>query len=369
MSQPSVIPCWRRRCMAVFTYTLHCKASRTSAIWQGTRGDSVHLPTALQSEPNISHVASSSRRFGSLTSCIANRRRTSAMCRPTPSDFVHVPTALQGEPNVSMAGNSRQFGSLTDGFARRAERQPDSEHLPAIRFTYHLHCEASGTSMILRATRRFGSHTGCISTRAERQYVASNYRLFGSLTNCISKRADRQPDGEQFLAIRFTHILYYKTSPKSAMWRATRCDSVHVLSALQDELNVSHAASNSVRFGSLTDCIVDRADCQSHGGQLPPIRLTHQLHCKASRTSAILRATRRNSVHLLARLQCVPNVSHIACNTRQFGSLTTYIAKGAEHQLSQATSGDSIHIPSALRSELSVSYMTSNSRGFGTLTN
>src|SRR3979411_2526250 len=157
--------------------------------------------------------------------------------------------------------------------------------------------------------------------------MASNSRRFGSLTDCIAKRAERQPYGEQLPALRFTYLLHCKASRTSAIWRATPGDSVHLPTALQSEPNVSHMASNSRRCGSLTSCIVKRAERQPYGEQLPAIRFTYRLHCKASRTSAIWRATPGAAVHLPSALQSEPNVSHMASNSRRFGSLTDCIAK------------------------------------------
>ena len=124
-----------------FTYELHCKASRKSAVsarldWRRVRS------------------------CGSLTACIAKR----AERQPCRLDMtgggcghaVHLPSALQREPNVSHVVSTRlEAGAV-------------------MLLTYSLYCKASRTSAMSpvldwRRVRSCGSLTRCITKRAERQ--------------------------------------------------------------------------------------------------------------------------------------------------------------------------------------------------------
>ena len=144
---------------------------------------------------------------------------------------------------------------------------------------FHLH-PASGRSTIWRATHRDSVHLPtAFHSETNVSHITRNSRRFGSLTSYIA--SEYQPYGRQFLVTRFTYSLHCKQT--SVIRRATPGDSVHLLAALQSELNVSHMASNFLRFGSLTHCIA--SEYQSYDEQLPEIRFTYSLYCK--RTSVI----------------------------------------------------------------------------------
>ena len=125
-----------------FTYSLHCKASRTSAV--SSRLDWRRV-----------------RSCGSLTACIA-KGAESQPCRLDSTGgrcghAVPLLPALQREPNVTHVVSTRlEAGAAT-------------------RFTYILHCKASRKS--------------AMSSLLEWRRV----RSCGELTVCIAKRAERQP--------------------------------------------------------------------------------------------------------------------------------------------------------------------------------
>jgi len=289
-----------------FTYSLHCKVSRTSA---------------MSSSLDWRRV----RSCGSLTTCIAQR----AECQPCHLDStggrcgheVNLRPALQSEPNVSHVV-STQAGAV-------------------MRFTYSLHCKTSRTSAVSsrlgwRQVRSCGSLTFCIAKRAERQpcrldstgggcshavYLLPALQSEPNVSHVVSTQAGT--------VMRFTYSLHCKTSRTLAMssrldWRQVRsCGSltsyiakraecqpcrldstgggcghaVYLLPALQSEPNVSHVVSTRLEASEV-------------------MRFTYILHCKASRTSA-----------MSSRLDWR--------RARSCGSLTRCIAKRAECQPSR----------------------------------
>jgi len=382
-----------------FPYFLHCKGSRTSPMssrldWRqvqprgsltsfiakraesqpcrlysngGGCGHAVNLLSALQSEPNVSLVVSTRLEAGaimrftyflhykasrtsavssrldwrrvrscaSLTVCIATRAEREP-CRLDSTGggcghAVHLLSALQSKPNVSHVISTRlEAGAV-------------------VRFTYILHCKGSRTSAMSsrldwRRVRSCGSFTSCIAKRAERQpccltstgggcghavhllsalqskpnviHVVSTRRSSGSLTGCIAKGAERQPCRLDSTGGGCGH-------------------AVHLLPALQSEPNVSHVVSTRLEAGAV-------------------MRFTYILHCNESRTSA-----------MSSRLDWR--------RVRSCGSLTSCIAKRAEHQpccltLTEGGCGHAVHLLSTLQSEPNVSHVVSTRRSCGSLT-
>jgi len=424
-----------------FTYFLLCKACRTSAMssrfdWRRVRscgshtvciakraerqpcdldsngggcGHAVHLPSALQREPNVSHVVSTRLQAGAVMrftySLHCNASRTSTVLSHL--DWRRV----------------RSCGSLTICIAKRAERQACRLDSMVMRFTYILHCKGSRTSAMssrldLRRVRSCGSLTPCIAKRAERQPccltstggecghavhllsalqsepnvsdVVSTRLSCGSFTGCIAKRAERQPcpvDStgggcshavhlqsslqsepkvshvvstrlEAGAVMRFTYSLRCKESRMSAMSSRLDGHAVHLLAALQWEPNVSHVVSTR-----LEACAV--------------MRFTYSLHCKASRTSAM--SSRLVVMRFTYTLHC--NESRTSAMSSRLdwrrvwscGSLTRCIAKRAERQPCCLTStgggcGHAVHLLSALQSERNVSHVVSTQRSSSSLT-
>ena len=142
-------------------------------------------------------------------------------------------------------------------------------------------------------------------------------------------QAERQPRYKRLPAISFTYNLCCKASETSTTLRVTPGDSVHLPPALQTKPNVSHVTSDSQRFGLLTSYVAKQAERQPRYKRLPAIRFTYNLCCKASETSATLRVTPGDSVHLPPALQTKPNVSHVASVSQRFGSLTGCVTKRA----------------------------------------
>jgi hypothetical protein len=214
----------------------------------------------------------------------------------------------------------RSYGSLTYCIANRAERQPcrldwtgggcgHAVHLHAelqsesnvshvvstrreagavMRITYSLHCKAIRTS--------------AMSSRLEWRRVQS----CGSLTSCIAQRTDRP----------------CRLESTGGGWD----QAVHILPALQSEPNVSDVVPTRLETGTV-------------------MRFTYELHCDASRTSAISSGMNWRRV-------------------RSCGSLTSYIAKRAERQpcrLESTGSGceHAVHLHPAFQSEPNVSYVVS----------
>jgi len=119
------------------TYSLHCKrADRQQCRLDSTGGGcdhAVHLLSALQSKPNVSHVISTRRSCGSLTVCIAKRAERQP-CRLDSTEgrcghAVHLHPALQASRTSAMSSRLDwrrvwSCGSLTSCIAKGAERQP-----------------------------------------------------------------------------------------------------------------------------------------------------------------------------------------------------------------------------------------------------
>jgi len=170
----------------------------------------------------------------------------------------------------------------------------------------------------------------------------SNSLRFGSLTRCIA--SEHQSYDEQLPEIRFTYFLHYKhtsamrpaagdsvhlrtalqSEPNVATWRATRGNSTLLPPALHSEPGVSLMASNSRDSVHLLS-LLHSEPYFSHMASFRVIRFTYHLNCIASQTSAILRATPGDSVHLPSVMQCKPNVSYYASNSRRCGPPTSCI--------------------------------------------
>ncbi|KAA8893228.1 hypothetical protein FN846DRAFT_549991 [Sphaerosporella brunnea] len=154
-----------------FTYRLHVKRAERQPYGLnqgGGSGDSIHLPPAWQSEPNVSHIVSTREAGAGI-----------------PSTYHLHGKASRTSPISSQLGRRELgFHPLTSCMTKRAERQPyclnqgggsmDSISYPlhthvrtsaissqawrreGIGFTYHLHCTVSQTSAISSRPERCG---------------------------------------------------------------------------------------------------------------------------------------------------------------------------------------------------------------------
>ena len=127
--------------MIRFTYFLHSKASRTSAISSqpGRRGDLVHLLPALQSEPNVSYIVSTREVRGNLFHAVIWFTYF-LYCKA--SRMSAISSQRGSRPVIRFTYELHCKASRTSAISSQRGR------CAAIRFTYFLHCKASRTSAI-----------------------------------------------------------------------------------------------------------------------------------------------------------------------------------------------------------------------------
>jgi len=318
-----------------FTYELHCKESRTSAMssrldWRRVQSCG-SLTSCIPKQAERQPCRLDCRRVrscGSLTSCIAKRaERQPCHLHPTAGrcgNAVPLPATVQSEPKVSHVVSTGSGCGHAVHLLAALQSEPNVSHVistrleacAVMRFTYSLHSKASGKS--------------AMSSRLDWRPV----RSCGSLTSCIAKRAERQPCRldrlEAGVVMRFTYHLHCKASRTSAM--SSRLDWRRVRSC-----------------GSLTGCIAKRAERQP---------------CRLDSTGGGC----GQAVHLPSALHREPNVSNVVSTrlkrVRSCGSLTSCIAKRAESQPCQLDStgggcGHAVHLLPALQSEPNVSRVVS----------
>ncbi|KAF8534853.1 hypothetical protein BDD12DRAFT_809027 [Trichophaea hybrida] len=321
-----------------FTYMLQGKASRTSArrsheaprcgsltIYKIKRAerqpgkraerqpgsltrhrDADHLPSARQSEPNVSQVVSrrtamrftyplpgnSSRtsarwshealRCGSLTRCKAKRAERQPGGLTRHRDAVHLPAARQREPEVSQVVSTRHRDVVHLPAARQSEPNISQvvSQVNEMRFTYKLERKASRTSARWSQRGTEVQITYFLQGKASRTSARWSHEAlrFGSLTRYKAKRAEGQPSGlmrhrdavhllparqsepnvsrvvTQGTEMRITYHLQGQASRTSAKWshEAPRCGSLTICNA--SEPNVSQVVSRG------TSCIVSTKD-------------------------------------------------------------------------------------------------------------
>jgi len=171
----------KRRHVIRFAYSLHCKASRTSAIQsQGVPRDSVHLPSALQSEPNVSNTVLKSHviRFTYLLHIAKRAERQPYGLEVAPRHSLT--NCIASEPKFEREPYGLKEARLHDWFTHilhckgqpygLKEAPPDSVHLlvaasepnvshtvserrHVIQFTYELSCKGSRTPSAIRSQK------------------------------------------------------------------------------------------------------------------------------------------------------------------------------------------------------------------------